>query len=175
MANKTFIEVIQQLIKVNDDLLNKKIELDFAKQIAQNTQVIINAAKVQIEFLKISKNKDDAFFKNNLLEPAEDINDTPRVKIKVKTCECGKEFTPSKPFQIYCDDCQKEYDELEKNKVIKKDENVVDKGNKNHEIINNNTEPNDTRKSCDKCINYDKCLIAPKCSIDRYDYFVRKK
>jgi methionyl-tRNA synthetase len=27
--------------------------------------------------------------------------------------------------------------------------------------------------SCDKCANYQKCLITPKCKIDKYTHFVK--
>lgn len=144
MANKTFIEVIQQLIKVNDDLINKKIDLDTAKQIAQNTQVVINAAKVHIEFLKISKGQDeDSFFKNNLLKSPDE----------------------KKPYIV-----DKDINNKHDNKI--EEENIdSNKKDKNHE--KNYAE--NSSKSCDKCINYDICLINPKCPMDKYDYFVKKK
>jgi hypothetical protein len=43
-----------------------------------------------------------------LIEKSKDFSEQPRVKVKIRTCECGKKYTPSKPFQVYCDDCQKE-------------------------------------------------------------------
>lgn len=49
---KTFNNVIEQLIDVNTRLIENKIDIETAKQVAQNTQVIINAAKVELDVIK---------------------------------------------------------------------------------------------------------------------------
>jgi hypothetical protein len=49
----TFREAIQMVIDANQKLLTGKIDIKVANQIAINTQTIINAAKVQIEIMKL--------------------------------------------------------------------------------------------------------------------------
>ena len=61
-VKKTFEEAIQQLIDVNDLVLQDKISVEKARTIAQNMQVVINAAKLQIDYMKITKKKDSDFF-----------------------------------------------------------------------------------------------------------------
>lgn len=58
---KNFNDVIQSLIKVNDQLAAGIIDIEKAKVIGQNTQILINAAKVQLEFAK-QTNKEAKFF-----------------------------------------------------------------------------------------------------------------
>jgi hypothetical protein len=74
MANKTFLQVIQQLIEINDKLVKKEIDINIAKQVAVNTQVIINAAKVQIEYMKNNSIKDNVFFASDNVLMIEKIN-----------------------------------------------------------------------------------------------------
>ncbi|MFA6570746.1 MAG: hypothetical protein WCT77_05855 [Bacteroidota bacterium] len=62
---KTYPEIIQQLIDVNDKLIDGKIEIEKAKQICQNVQTLINAAKLQLEVLKYQKKSESDFFKEN--------------------------------------------------------------------------------------------------------------
>ncbi len=52
---KNFNDVIQSLIKVNDDLAAGIIDIEKAKVIGQNTQILINAAKVAMEYSKQNK------------------------------------------------------------------------------------------------------------------------
>lgn len=65
---KTFADVIQLLIQVNQDLIDDKISIDKAKQIATNTQVIINAAKLEFEYINIMKIESDFFKTTKQLE-----------------------------------------------------------------------------------------------------------
>jgi hypothetical protein len=58
---KTYPEIIQQLIETNDKLIAGTIKLDIAKQICQNTQVLINAAKLQLEVCKFKGTKESEF------------------------------------------------------------------------------------------------------------------
>jgi len=59
---KNFQNVIDLLIETNEKLLNKEIDIETAKAIAQNTQVIINAAKVTLEFAKFTNDTNNFFF-----------------------------------------------------------------------------------------------------------------
>lgn len=62
-VKKTFEEAIQQLIDVNDMVINDKISPEKARAIAQNMQVVINAAKLQIDYMKLTKRNNAEFFK----------------------------------------------------------------------------------------------------------------
>ena len=62
-VKKTFEEAIQQLIDVNDMVINDKISPEKARAIAQNMQVVINAAKLQIDYMKLTKKNNVEFFK----------------------------------------------------------------------------------------------------------------
>jgi hypothetical protein len=64
---KNFNDVIQQLIDTNEQLISGKIKLEVAKQIAINTQIIINAAKIYIDIGKINKS-DIQFLKDKVCE-----------------------------------------------------------------------------------------------------------
>lgn len=66
---KTYSEIIQQLADVNDKLINDKISIEKAKQVAQNTQVLINAARLQLDVCRMQKITDATFF--TLVEPIE--------------------------------------------------------------------------------------------------------
>ena len=52
---KNFNDILQTLITVNEQLIDNKIDIEKAKVIGQNTQILINAAKVQLEFAKQTK------------------------------------------------------------------------------------------------------------------------
>lgn len=52
---KNFNEILQTLISVNEKLISGEIDIEKAKVIGQNTQILINAAKVQLEFCKQTK------------------------------------------------------------------------------------------------------------------------
>lgn len=58
---KSYNDVIQTLIETNDKLSKGEIDIDKAKVIGQNTQILINAAKVQLDYAKQSNN-DAKFF-----------------------------------------------------------------------------------------------------------------
>lgn len=60
------------------------IELSKAKQICQNTQVIINAAKVMLDFAKFSGNKDDIFLNHDgILQSLKEIETRNKKPIKL--------------------------------------------------------------------------------------------
>ena len=65
---KNFNDVIQLLIETNEKLLNKEIDVETAKAIAQNTQVIINAAKVTLDYAKFTGDKINMFLDNEPIE-----------------------------------------------------------------------------------------------------------
>ena len=52
---KNFNDILQTLITVNEQLIDGKIDIEKAKVIGQNTQILINAAKVQLEYAKQTK------------------------------------------------------------------------------------------------------------------------
>lgn len=67
---KTYHDIIQQLVDTNDMLIADKISIDKAKQVAQNTQVLINAAKLQLEICKQLKLDTPAFLSvQSIIEP----------------------------------------------------------------------------------------------------------
>jgi hypothetical protein len=55
-----FENVIQQLIETNKKVLDGSIDLKTAQYIVSSTQCLINAAKVQLDILKLTK--DPQFF-----------------------------------------------------------------------------------------------------------------
>ena len=59
---KSYKEIIQQLIEVNDKLISGEIDLNTAKQVCSNVQVLVNAAKLQLEVLKYQKKQNSDFF-----------------------------------------------------------------------------------------------------------------
>lgn len=81
---KNFQDVIQLLIETNEKLINKEIDIETAKAVAQNTQVIINAAKISLEFAKFTGVKEDVFLGNEPIEVTllriKKENDKPYVK-----------------------------------------------------------------------------------------------
>jgi hypothetical protein len=52
---KNFNDILQTLIIVNEQLIDNKIDIEKAKVIGQNTQILINAAKVQLEYARQTK------------------------------------------------------------------------------------------------------------------------
>jgi NACalpha-BTF3-like transcription factor len=65
---KNYNDIIQTLIETNDKLIKGEIDIEKVKVIGQKTQTLINAAKVQLEFARQSK-QDAKFF---IDQPAED-------------------------------------------------------------------------------------------------------
>jgi len=62
---KSYKDVIQLLIEANDKLYEGKMPIEMAKQICQNTQTIINAAKLHLDVCKYHKKIDNDFFGDN--------------------------------------------------------------------------------------------------------------
>lgn len=73
---KTFEEAIQQLIDINDKVIKDEISVEKAKAIAQNMQVVINAAKLQLDYMKQTKRNGAAFFAMEETRVIESIDDT---------------------------------------------------------------------------------------------------
>lgn len=65
---KNFNDIIQTLVETNEKLLKGEISVETAKAIANNTQVLINAAKVSLDFAKFANNTDDMFFSNEPID-----------------------------------------------------------------------------------------------------------
>lgn len=59
---KNFQDIINTLIETNEKLLNRQIDIATARTVAQNAQVLINAAKVHLEYVKFIGDKHDSFF-----------------------------------------------------------------------------------------------------------------
>lgn len=59
---QTFFEVMDVLVDTNKQLLNGKITVEQAKQIATTTQVYINGAKVMLEAMKLAGVNESSFF-----------------------------------------------------------------------------------------------------------------
>jgi hypothetical protein len=57
-------DVIQTLIETNKKLIDGKIELRVAQQVSANTQVLINAARLQLDIFKLTKDAQH-FITNN--------------------------------------------------------------------------------------------------------------
>ena len=89
-VKKTFEEAIQQLIDVNDMVINNKISPEKARAIAQNMQVVINAAKLQIDYMKLTKKNNAEFFK------MEDAMKLPPIDETLKEIEQNQ----SKPYEF---------------------------------------------------------------------------
>jgi len=59
---QTFFDVMDTLVDTNKKLINKEISLETAKQVAINTQVFLNGAKVMLEAMKLAGIKSSSFF-----------------------------------------------------------------------------------------------------------------
>ena len=59
---KTISDLRRELFQSIQDLRDKKITLAEAKQIASTAQTIINASKVEVDFLKQVKRDESLFF-----------------------------------------------------------------------------------------------------------------
>ena len=68
---KNYEQVIQTLIETNEKLLNNEVSLEVAKQVAQNTQTIINGARLVLDVMKFQDKKENNFF---LPAPEDDID-----------------------------------------------------------------------------------------------------
>lgn len=74
---ENFEDVIQTLIETNNKLINGKIELKVAQQVSANTQVLINAARLQLDIFKATKDSQSFISNNRKLEhlPIEEEDD----------------------------------------------------------------------------------------------------
>lgn len=57
----TIQDLREQLFKALTDLREKKIDHGTAKAISQLAQVVINSAKVEVEFMRVSKTRGTGF------------------------------------------------------------------------------------------------------------------
>ena len=69
----TFREAIQMVIDTNQKLLDGSIDIRVANQVAINTQTIINAAKVQIEVMKLNKIDSTDFFNDTVKQSFDEV------------------------------------------------------------------------------------------------------
>lgn len=69
----TFRESIQMVIDTNQKLLDGSIDIRVANQVAINTQTIINAAKVQIEVMKLNKIDSTDFFNDTVKQSFDEV------------------------------------------------------------------------------------------------------
>ena len=82
---KTYKDVISLLIQATDDLYSGKIKPEVAKQICSNVQVIINAARLQLDICKAQNKLDDQFLnigKSSLDAKLKEIAETCPAPIK---------------------------------------------------------------------------------------------
>ena len=78
-------EIIDQLAEANKKLMNGEISIEVARQVGNNTQVLINGARLQFEVVKHSDQLNGDFFKKQ-----ESIDDV------MKEIEVSR----SKPYKI---------------------------------------------------------------------------
>lgn len=89
MAN--FEDVIQQLIDTNNKLLKGEIDIKTAQYIVSSTQVLINAARLQLDIFKTTKDM-HPFIEapitidklKSIARQAADLNNEPEVEITDK-------------------------------------------------------------------------------------------
>lgn len=69
---KTIDDVRTHLFKALDGLSDKSMEIDRAKAICETAQVIINSAKVEVDYMRFSGGKNTAAFLegHDAVEPA---------------------------------------------------------------------------------------------------------
>ena len=67
----TITELRAELFKALAGLSDKTIPIDRAKAVAEVAQTIINSAKVEVEFLKVTRGKGSGFFPDAAALPGE--------------------------------------------------------------------------------------------------------
>jgi len=105
MADKTFIEVTQQIIRVNQDYLDGKITAEQAKTFFNGAQVVINAGRLMLDFAIMSGNKEQKFLK----EPETMPQITPEQGKISKGCKFCKHFHLCDTTQMKCRKTSLEY------------------------------------------------------------------
>ncbi len=100
---KNFNDILQTLITVNDLLINDKIDIEKAKVIGQNTQTLINAAKVQLDYAK--QTKQNPAFLNELKQSVhkdiiDECKEIAQIAFKLNDSENFDEVTDKKPFDF---------------------------------------------------------------------------
>ena len=78
-----FSDIIETLISTNNKLITGEISIEIAKQVATNTQVLINAAKISLEYSKFKGEKENIFLESEPIEIT-------LLKIEQKNKECYK-------------------------------------------------------------------------------------
>ena len=97
---KNFNDILQTLITVNEQLIDNKIDIEKAKVIGQNTQILINAAKVQLEYAR--QTKQTPAFLNELKQSTYkdiigDIKEIAQKAVEMNNTE-EEEITDKRPF-----------------------------------------------------------------------------
>ena len=92
---KNFNDILQTLITVNDLLINDKIDIEKAKVIGQNTQTLINAAKVQLDYAK--QTKQTSVFLNEKKSTIEELKEIAQKAVELNVEE-EEEILDKSPF-----------------------------------------------------------------------------
>lgn len=89
--------VIQTLIDTNNKLINGEIDIKVAQHISASTQVLINAARLQLDIFKAT-NKVQRF----LEEPStiEDCKEIAQKAVELNNSENFDEVTDKRPFNF---------------------------------------------------------------------------
>ena len=96
---KNYNDIIQTLIDVNDKLIKGEIDIEKAKVIGQNTQTLINAAKVQLEYARQSKNE-AKFFIEATSNPFDELKKIAQKAVELNNSENFDEVTDKRPFDF---------------------------------------------------------------------------
>lgn len=92
MAN--FEDVIQQLIDTNNKLIKGEVDIKVAQHIAASTQVLINAARLQLDIFRITQQT------QHFIEPKPTLADLKKIAQKAAqmNVEDDEEITDKRPF-----------------------------------------------------------------------------
>lgn len=119
MEVKNYQDVIQLLIKTTDDLANDKISVEKARQVATNTQVLINAAKLHFDVCKHAKTVDLNFFSTSPSKQLESPKKVPVHKDDIENFnEKNKDKKEKEDVKRVCRTCDNEL-ECRLNRICK--------------------------------------------------------
>ena len=92
---KNFNDILQTLITVNEQLIDNKIDIEKAKVIGQNTQILINAAKVQLDYCK--QTKQTPAFLIDKKSTIDELKEIAKKAVEMNNTE-EEEITDKRPF-----------------------------------------------------------------------------
>ena len=94
---KNFNDILQTLITTNEKLIDGRIDIEKAKVIGQNTQILINAAKVQLEYSK--QTKQTPMFLNEKKPIIDELKEIAKNAADMNV-EDEEEITDKRPFEF---------------------------------------------------------------------------